>query len=100
MTKERVVTLSTAWKRQSTSGWLGDCFSWKQRPPLCHPERSRGTCSSADLSWRTCGSFDTTEPSWLILAFLHAGHSWLDASSHAAKTVPCRFDPCSESRYR
>ena len=21
-------------------------------PPLCHPERSRGTCGSADLSWK------------------------------------------------
>jgi hypothetical protein len=27
-------------------------FSWKRCPPLCHPERSRGICSSADLSWK------------------------------------------------
>jgi outer membrane protein assembly factor BamB len=25
--------------------------SWKRRAPLCHPERSRGTCGSAGLSW-------------------------------------------------
>ena len=25
---------------------------WKRRPPLCHPERSRGICSSADLYWK------------------------------------------------
>src|SRR3984885_1652533 len=25
---------------------------WKRRPPLCHPERSRGICSSADPSWK------------------------------------------------
>ena len=25
---------------------------WNRRPPLCHPERSRGICSSADLSWK------------------------------------------------
>jgi hypothetical protein len=27
-------------------------FLRKRRPPLCHPERSRGICSSADLSWK------------------------------------------------
>jgi len=25
-------------------------------PPLCHPERSRGICSSADLSWKRWNS--------------------------------------------
>ena len=25
---------------------------WKRRPSLCHPERSRGICSSADHSWK------------------------------------------------
>src|SRR5271165_4046565 len=25
---------------------------WKRHRTLCHPERSRGICSSADLSWR------------------------------------------------
>ncbi len=25
---------------------------WKRSPPLCHPERSRGICSSADLYWK------------------------------------------------
>jgi hypothetical protein len=35
---------------------------WEHHPALCHPERSRGICSSADLSWecfsteRTCSS--------------------------------------------
>jgi hypothetical protein len=26
--------------------------TWKHHPPLCHPERSRGICSSAGLSWK------------------------------------------------
>jgi hypothetical protein len=25
---------------------------WKRRPPLCHPDRSGGICSSTDLSWK------------------------------------------------
>jgi len=25
---------------------------WARYPPPCHPERSRGTCGSADLSWK------------------------------------------------
>jgi hypothetical protein len=25
---------------------------WKRKPTLCHPERSRGICSSADPSWK------------------------------------------------
>jgi hypothetical protein len=25
---------------------------YKSRPLLCHPERSRGICSSADLHWK------------------------------------------------
>jgi hypothetical protein len=55
MTKERVTLL-----------WKDDCrpegvfhrlgssnhFSWKLNPFLCHPERSRGICSSADLYWK------------------------------------------------
>jgi len=32
----------------------GNCSPWKRRPPLCHPERSRGICSSADYSWKCC----------------------------------------------
>jgi len=27
-------------------------FPWNVSPSLCHPERSRGICSSADLSWK------------------------------------------------
>jgi hypothetical protein len=27
-------------------------FLWTCRPFLCHPERSRGICSSADLHWK------------------------------------------------
>jgi hypothetical protein len=37
---------------------------WKRRPPLCHPERSRGICSSADLSWK-CFSTERT-PDFLL----------------------------------
>ena len=29
-----------------------NCSLWTRYPPLCHPERSRGTCGSADLSWK------------------------------------------------
>jgi hypothetical protein len=29
---------------------------WERHPPLCHPDRSGGICSSADLSW---GCFST-----------------------------------------
>jgi hypothetical protein len=32
---------------------------WKRRPPLCHPELSRGICSSAELSWK-CFSTECT----------------------------------------
>src|ERR1700679_2390882 len=45
-----------------------NCSPWARHPPPCHPERSRGTCGSADLSWKcfsterkrsggTCGFF-------------------------------------------
>src|ERR1700677_2593421 len=34
----------------------------KRYPPLCHPERSRGICGFADLSWR-CFSINQTEVS-------------------------------------
>jgi hypothetical protein len=37
---------------------------WKRRPPLCHPERCRGICSSADLSWK-CFSTERT-PDFLL----------------------------------
>jgi hypothetical protein len=37
------------WTEQERSS---NCSPWKLRPPLCHPERSRGICSSADLSWK------------------------------------------------
>src|SRR6202050_3981876 len=29
-----------------------NCSPWARYPPPCHPERSRGTCGSADLSWK------------------------------------------------
>src|ERR1700734_3461729 len=53
-------------------------------PPLCHPERSRGICSSADLSWE-CFS---TEESWAYLLF----------SNHS----PCKRPPpfCHPERSR
>jgi hypothetical protein len=34
--------------------------SWKRRSPLCHPERSRGICSSTDHSWE-CFSTERSE---------------------------------------
>ncbi len=37
---------------------------WKRRPPPCHPERSRGTCSSTDLSG-TCFSVFRAYPDFL-----------------------------------
>jgi hypothetical protein len=36
--------------------------TWKRDPPLCHPERSRGICSSADLSWRCFSRERSREP--------------------------------------
>jgi hypothetical protein len=33
---------------------------WKRRSPLCHPEHSRGICSSADPSWK-CFSTERTQ---------------------------------------
>jgi hypothetical protein len=36
---------------------------WKRRPPLCHPERSRGICGSADLYWK-CFSTERTRISY------------------------------------
>src|ERR1700688_4549261 len=37
-------------------------FLWMGCPPLCHPERSRGICSSADPSWK-CFSTERTRVS-------------------------------------
>jgi hypothetical protein len=38
-------------------------FEWKRCPLPCHPERSRGTCGSADLSWK-CGILFSTRRAW------------------------------------
>ena len=38
----------------------GNRSPWKRTPPLCHPERSRGICSSADHSWK-CFSTECSE---------------------------------------
>src|SRR5271169_4467982 len=40
---------------------------WKRHPPLCHPERSRGICSSADLSWE-CVSTERSGPAVLSIS--------------------------------
>jgi hypothetical protein len=40
---------------------------WKRRRPLCHPERSRGICSSVDLSWKCFSTEGATELSPLTL---------------------------------
>jgi len=42
---------------------------WKRRPPLCHPERSRGICSSADL-FGECFSTECVMGLWPISAKL------------------------------
>src|SRR5580700_9703188 len=49
MTKERATFL---WKVVSEPKAFGSShhFPCNHNPPLCHPERSRGICSSADLS--------------------------------------------------
>jgi len=44
----------------------GNRSLWNRRPSLCHPERSRGICGSADLSWK-CFS---TVAQWRDLRFL------------------------------
>jgi hypothetical protein len=43
---------SVAQWRDLLSNSTGINRKWKSRPPLSHPERSRGICSSADLSWK------------------------------------------------
>ena len=45
------------WARAPTQGDEKHLLSsnrspWKHRPPLCHPESSRGICSSTGLSWK------------------------------------------------
>ncbi len=39
---------------------------WKRGPPLCHPERSRGICSSTDP---TRNVFRPSEAEWRDLLF-------------------------------
>jgi hypothetical protein len=34
----------------------GNYSLWERPPPLCHPERSRGICSSTDHSWKCFSS--------------------------------------------
>jgi hypothetical protein len=43
---------SVAKWRDLLSNPTGINRKWKRPPPLCHPERSRGICSSTDLSWK------------------------------------------------
>src|ERR1700722_1914618 len=42
-------TVKPAWV---TTSALSSRFQWSRRRLLCHPERSRGICGSADLSWK------------------------------------------------
>ena len=39
-------------RRSSTTLRSNNRSLWKRRSLLCHPERSRGICRSADLSWK------------------------------------------------
>ena len=43
-----------------------NCSPWARYPPPCHPERSRGTCGSADLSGK-CFSTERTRISYFAL---------------------------------
>jgi hypothetical protein len=45
---------------------------WKGRLPLCHPERSRGICGSADLSWK-CFSTEVMKNAFCPATALHGG---------------------------
>jgi hypothetical protein len=47
---------SRAQPRDLQFSGLSNCSPWKRRPPLCHPERSRGICGSADLATALHGS--------------------------------------------
>jgi hypothetical protein len=37
---------------QQLLSMASNCFPWNRYPTLCHPERSRGICSSTGLSWK------------------------------------------------
>ena len=45
-------------------------FSLQQPSPFCHPERSRGICSSADLSWKCFSTGNPEAAEWRDLRFL------------------------------
>jgi hypothetical protein len=56
---------------------------WKRRPTLCHPERSRGICSSADLSWKC---FRQSVAKWRDLLFLRRASNLTGRSACSRKT--------------
>src|SRR5271168_1798857 len=50
------------------------CWTCNRHLPLCHLERSRGTCGSADLSWK-CFSTELAETIDDFLESLSVSHS-------------------------
>jgi hypothetical protein len=61
----------------------------KRHPSLCHPERSRGTCSSADLSWRSFSTERSLVESLPLAKSNRAGCSVI-TQNYASGS---RFDP-------
>jgi hypothetical protein len=51
--RHSAVTLSSRPKWRDLQFSTSICFGWKRRPPLCHPDRSGGICSSLNqhLLW-------------------------------------------------
>src|SRR6202789_3928411 len=48
-----------------------NCSPWARYPPPCHPERSRGTCGSADLSWKCFSTERTRISCYVVLPHIH-----------------------------
>ncbi len=75
--------LSSRPKRSEVEGPAVDSSStkceWKRRPPLCHPERSRLICSSADHSWKCV--FDSATGSFVV--FFPGNHTPRSLSDHS-----------------
>src|ERR1700677_4827424 len=69
-----------------------NCSPWARYPPPCHPERSRGTCGSADLSWK-CFPTERTRYAAVGMANLRAaanlsmgGDGWTESSNESLHT--------------
>jgi hypothetical protein len=74
-------------------------LSTKRNPLLCHPERSRGICSSADLSWKCFvgGTLSLrSETTRRMLSGLVSGHD-LSRAVQAANDEG--FSPCVRTRF-